>query len=93
MADDITVKDQTEKTKNTAVSYYEAVGRRKNATARVRLYVVKEDAIMISGVSVGKGDMIVNGRPAEKYFPGEVTKKTFSMMGKEFKQLIIQKLE
>ena len=24
---------------------------------------------------------------------GEVTKKTFSMMGKEFKQLIIQKLE
>ncbi len=46
-------------------SYYEAVGRRKTATARARL-------------SVGKsGEFTVNGKPAEKYFPGEVCKKLY----------------
>ena len=78
MGDDTTtMKDKGEKTKNTSVSYYEAVGRRKNATARVRLYVVKENEITIDGVTVAKGDMIVNGRPAEKYFPGEVVKRMY----------------
>lgn len=36
--------------------YYEAVGRRKSATARVR---------MVSG----KGTIVINGKPAEEYFP------------------------
>lgn len=36
--------------------YYEAVGRRKEATARVR---------MVSG----KGAIVINGKPAEEYFP------------------------
>lgn len=34
-----------------------AVGRRKTATARVRLFTKK-------------GDLVVNGMPADKYFPG-----------------------
>lgn len=38
-----------------------ALGRRKTATARVRLFK-------------SKGDLIVNGQPIEKYFPGEVAK-------------------
>ena len=59
------------------IAYYEAVGRRKNATARVRLYVVKDASIMIKGVTVQKGEMIVNGRTAESYFPGEVFKKMY----------------
>ena len=59
------------------VSYYEAVGRRKNASARVRLYVVKEEPITIGGVLIAKGDMTVNGRPIENYFPGEVAKKMY----------------
>lgn len=59
------------------ISYYEAVGRRKNATARVRLYVVKDASMVIHGVTVAKGDMIVNGRSAENYFPGEVFKKMY----------------
>jgi small subunit ribosomal protein S9 len=50
-------------------SYYEAVGRRKEATARVRLYV--------SGTDVAKGAIVVNGKDAEKYFPGEAYKKMF----------------
>ena len=59
------------------VSYYEAVGRRKVASARVRLYVVAEGSITIDGVAVNKGGMVVNGRPVEQYFPGEVAKKVY----------------
>lgn len=45
-----------------APSFYQAVGRRKEAVARVRLY------------PQGKGKILVNERPFEQYFPGEVTK-------------------
>ncbi len=38
--------------------YYEGVGRRKAATARVRLYP-------------GEGNIIINDRPVEEYFPRE----------------------
>jgi small subunit ribosomal protein S9 len=57
-------------------TYYEAVGRRRVATARVRLYVVKE-SVTVGGTAVAKGDMIVNGRPSEKYFPGETFKRLY----------------
>ncbi len=39
--------------------YIEAVGRRKTATARVRLYP-------------GEGTMVVNNRPLEEYFPRQL---------------------
>jgi small subunit ribosomal protein S9 len=39
-----------------AVKYFEAVGRRKTASARVRLYP-------------GIGTIVVNERPAQEYFP------------------------
>jgi small subunit ribosomal protein S9 len=39
-----------------AAKYYEAIGRRKTASARVRLYP-------------GTGTIMVNERPAEEYFP------------------------
>jgi len=55
-------------------SYYEARGRRKESSARVRLYVVKEE-ITINGTSVKKGDILVNGYQLDKYFSGEVNKK------------------
>lgn len=51
------------------LSYYEAVGRRRVATARVRLYVGETE--------IAKGAIVVNGRPAEHYFPGEVFKKMY----------------
>ena len=59
------------------MTYYEAVGRRKESSARVRLYVVSGESITVSGVVVVKGGMIVNGRPVENYFPGEVLKKMY----------------
>jgi len=37
------------------IRYYEGVGRRKRAVARVRLYP-------------GKGEVVVNGKPAQEYF-------------------------
>lgn len=58
-------------------SFYEAVGRRRVATARVRLYVVNAQSIVVGGVNIEKGGIIINGRTAEAYFPGEVNKKMF----------------
>jgi len=59
------------------MSYYEGVGRRKESTARVRLYVVADGSITVRNHTVKKGDMTVNGLPIEKYFAGEVMKKTY----------------
>ena len=39
-----------------AVEYFEAVGRRKSATARVRLY------------PSGEGSIVINDRPLDQYF-------------------------
>jgi small subunit ribosomal protein S9 len=44
-------------------SYYEGVGRRKSATARVRIYTESPRG----GPAVGT--VLVNGRPGEEYFP------------------------
>ena len=46
--------------------YTYAVGRRKESSARVRLYK-------------GKGENIVNDRPMEEYFPGEVNKVKYEL--------------
>jgi len=40
-----------------AVQYYEGVGRRKTATARVRIF------------PGGTGSIVVNNKPVEQYFP------------------------
>ena len=47
--------------KKTTLQYYEAIGRRKSAVARVRLYVVdKSGTVSISGVSIKKGELVIN---------------------------------
>jgi len=63
--------------KQPAVSYYEAVGRRKESSARVRLYVANGETVTVNGADLAKGSLTVNSRPAEKYFPGEVYKKMY----------------
>ena len=56
------MKNKNSKLKPTkSKNYVFAVGRRKTAIARVRLFS-------------GKGQMIVNDKPIEQYFPGEVAK-------------------
>ena len=65
-----TVKKTTSKTTSKA-NYTYAVGRRKTANARVRLY--KSASVPgFDGVQ-----MIVNGKPAEQYFPGETAKAAY----------------
>ncbi|MBI5614109.1 30S ribosomal protein S9 [Candidatus Gottesmanbacteria bacterium] len=61
--------------KSVSVSYYEALGRRKESTARVRLYVVGDEVMTIDGKTVEKGGFLVNGRTEDSYFPGDVYKK------------------
>ena len=54
--------------KATKFNYIPAVGRRKTATVRIRLYKKKS-------LPAGRqGSIIVNDLPIEKYFPGEVNK-------------------
>ena len=47
------------------IDYMYGVGRRKESSARVRLYR-------------GKAENTVNGMPAEKYFAGEIAKKALA---------------
>ncbi len=47
------------------IDYMYGVGRRREATARVRLFR-------------GKGENMVNGMPATKYFEGELAKKALA---------------
>jgi small subunit ribosomal protein S9 len=47
------------------IDYSYGVGRRKESSARVRLYH-------------GKGENTVNGMPTEKYFPGEIAVKALA---------------
>ena len=50
--------------KKSKTDYIYAVGRRKTATARVRLYLKK-------------GDLLVNGQPAGEYFPGQLARRQY----------------
>jgi small subunit ribosomal protein S9 len=57
--------------------YIYAVGRRKEAVARVRLYAsLKEDAVW-GKESLSKGQIYVNEKPIEHYFPGPVMKAQY----------------
>lgn len=57
----IAIKDSSENqtvgNKTPAKEFYRAIGRRKEATARVRM------------TEIGKGSIMINGRAFEKYFP------------------------
>ncbi len=57
-------KEKNLKKKKNKPKFIFTVGRRKTATARVRLFS-------------GKGETLVNGIPIEKYFPGEVAKVAY----------------
>lgn len=59
------VKKQEPK-KVKAPKYYFAVGRRKRSVARVKLFA-------------GKGTLVINGQPVEKYFSGEAAKAGYNL--------------
>ena len=64
--------------KKNNLRYYEAVGRRKSATARVRLYFnAKEKEVNIGDLKIKKGEIIVNKKPIAEYFGKHINKDTY----------------
>lgn len=73
-----TIKNTPEKeSSKKPISYYEAVGRRKTATARVRLYVMPGSEMQLNGKPLKKGDVLVNGKQGDMYFGSEVLRKKY----------------
>ena len=70
-------KEKAKKENTTKNEFYQAIGRRREACARVRLYVVKKESIDINGKIYKAGEIIVNGRSVENYFPGAVYRKHY----------------
>ena len=56
-------------------NYKSFTGRRKEAVARLRLYVTGLPTVV--DTEVKKGDIIINGKKAETYFGGLVAKATY----------------
>ena len=64
------------KTKN--IHYYEAVGRRKEAVSRVRLYIVgKDKTALVNDVKVKQGDVLINSKPMSEVFSSLKDKARF----------------
>ena len=64
--------------KTKGLQYYEAVGRRKAAVARVRLYIVKKDkSVTIDGMNIKAGEIFLNKKPIEQIFPTEGEKNRY----------------
>ena len=54
------------------LKYYQAVGRRKEAVAIVRLHILgKKTASLINGKKVKKGEIFINDKPIEKVYPSK----------------------
>jgi small subunit ribosomal protein S9 len=64
--------------KTKSLHYYEAVGRRKEAVARARLYLVGKDKTALIGTTkVKQGEILVNKMPIEKMFPSIYQKSQY----------------
>lgn len=57
--------------------YTYAVGRRKEAVARVRLYSHVKEGSVWGDQALQKGQILVNEMPVEHYFPGPVSKAKY----------------
>ena len=60
------------------VQYYEGVGRRKTAVARVRLYITKRDKTATVGdKKINQGEFLVNDKPIDKIFSSKYEQKQY----------------
>jgi small subunit ribosomal protein S9 len=76
MTDEIQQIKKTNKTVKR--DYIFAVGRRKEAVARVRLHKTVKADLAWGEVVVKKGDILVNNKPIADYFGGEVSKNLYT---------------
>jgi len=68
------------KVNNKGLQYYEAIGRRKSAIARVRLYILgKNKLVNINGLKIKPGEIFVNNKLISDYFPSLVDKNIYSL--------------
>lgn len=59
-------------------NYIQTVGRRREAAARVRLYAGKKGSkFPVGAVSLTVGEILVNGKKVEQYFPTAVQKSLY----------------
>ena len=59
--------------------YVYAVGRRKQSSARVRLYSSVKEGQTWNDQQVSKDQILVNGMSIEKYFPGPLNKTKYQL--------------
>ena len=62
------IKSEEKTTQEGAKPYIHAVGRRREAIARVRLYKPQNSVVTINGKEYHKGDVVVNGKSISSYF-------------------------
>ncbi len=74
MADTTPIKN----TKHSKKDYVFAVGRRREAVARVRLYEHVPSDLVWEELAVKKGEILVNAMPIAHYFSGETSRYTYS---------------
>lgn len=70
-------EEKVEQTKEPATGFWQAMGRRKTATARARLYPLTKD-VMVGDKKLEKGDVYVNNLPIENYFSGPYAKEQYT---------------
>lgn len=54
------------------LKYYQAIGRRKTAVARVRLYLTGSNSLKIK-----PGEIIVNNKPIKEFFPDKTDQEKY----------------
>lgn len=64
--------------KNSKKEYVAAVGRRKEAVARVRMYANVKADLKWGDMPIKKGEILVNEKPIADYFPSEVQRKLYT---------------
>ncbi len=76
MADTQVTTQKTEKDKKQDFIY--AVGRRREAVARVRLYEHVKDSLSWDNVLINKGDILVNGKLINEIYADTIRRHIFS---------------
>ncbi|MBI3366522.1 hypothetical protein HY041_02750, partial [Candidatus Roizmanbacteria bacterium] len=61
------------------IQYYEAIGRRKQSVARVRLYLATKDKeATVGDIKIKAGEIYLNGNPIEKTFSSLFEKESYN---------------
>lgn len=68
-----------EKKQNNSKGFTFAIGRRRGAVARVRVYSKTPDNLKFGELVIKKGDMVVNGRSISEYFNGDAAKARYEL--------------